>query len=215
VKNAAARVREALLAYSRTDLPAPMSGFVARRSVQVGQRVAPGNVLMTVVPLEGVWVDANFKENQLANLRPGQAVTIVADAYGSSVEFHGKVAGFSAGTGSAFALLPAQNATGNWIKVVQRVPVRVVLDPKELEAHPLQIGLSMRVDVDTHQRSGERLQRVARDKPAYETQAFNSIAAEADHVIERIIAQNTSTPTGVGVASMNGKSKRGGASTGQ
>jgi membrane fusion protein, multidrug efflux system len=194
VKNAAARVREALLAYSRTDLPAPMGGFVARRSVQVGQRVAPGNVLMTVVPLEGVWVDANFKENQLADLRPGQPVTLVADAYGSSTEFHGKVAGFSAGTGSAFALLPAQNATGNWIKVVQRVPVRVALDPKELEAHPLQIGLSMRVDVDTHQRSGERLQRVARDKPAYETQAFNSVDAEARQVIERIIVENSVAP---------------------
>jgi len=191
VKNAAARVREALLAYSRTDLPAPMGGFVARRSVQVGQRVAPGNVLMTVVPLEGVWVDANFKENQLADLRPGQPVTLVADAYGSSTEFHGKVAGFSAGTGSAFALLPAQNATGNWIKVVQRVPVRVALDPKELEAHPLQIGLSMRVDVDTHQRSGERLQRVVRDKPAYETQAFSSIEAQASQVIERIIVENS------------------------
>jgi membrane fusion protein, multidrug efflux system len=195
VKNAAARVREALLAYSRTDLPAPMGGFVARRSVQVGQRVAPGNVLMTVVPLEGVWVDANFKENQLADLRPGQPVTLVADAYGSSTEFHGRVAGFSAGTGSAFALLPAQNATGNWIKVVQRVPVRVALDPKELEAHPLQIGLSMRVDVDTHQRSGERLQRVARDKPAYETQAFSSIEAQASQVIERIIAENSIRPS--------------------
>lgn len=191
VKNAAARVREALLAYSRTELPAPMGGFVARRSVQVGQRVAPGNVLMTVVPLEDVWVDANFKENQLAHLRPGQPVTLVADAYGSSVEFHGKVAGFSAGTGSAFALLPAQNATGNWIKVVQRVPLRIVLDPKELEAHPLQIGLSMRVDVDTHRRSDERLQRVARQAPAYETQAFSSIEPQAGQLIERIIAENS------------------------
>ena len=212
VKNAAARVREALLACSRTDLPAPMGGFVARRSVQVGQRVAPGNVLMTVVPLEQVWVDANFKENQLANLRPGQPVTLVADAYGSSIEFHGKLAGFSAGTGSAFALLPAQNATGNWIKVVQRVPVRILLDPKELEAHPLQIGLSMRVDVDTHQRSDERLQRVARQAPAYETQAFNSIDAEAEQVIERIVAENTASPNRGNLAGMNGESAHGGAS---
>jgi membrane fusion protein (multidrug efflux system) len=213
VKNAAARVREAMLAFARTELPAPTSGFVARRSVQVGQRVAPGNVLMTVVPLEDVWVDANFKENQLANLRPGQPVTLVADAYGSSVEFHGKVAGFSAGTGSAFALLPAQNATGNWIKVVQRVPVRIVLDHEELQKHPLQIGLSMRVDVDTHERSGERLQRLARDKPAYETQAFNSIEPQADEVIERIIAENNVAPAGTGVLAQ--KKANGGASAGR
>ena len=211
VKNAAARVREAFLNYARTKLPAPMSGFVARRSVQVGQRVAPGNVLMTVVPLEEVWVDANFKENQLAHLRPGQPVTLVADAYGSSVEFHGKVAGFSAGTGSAFALLPAQNASGNWIKVVQRVPVRIVLEKKELAAHPLQIGLSMRVDVDTHQRSGERLQRVAREKPAYETQAFNSIDAEARQVIEQIIANNSTGANPTGIAKTNSRKANAGA----
>ena len=210
VKNAAARVREAFLNYARTKLPAPMSGFVARRSVQVGQRVAPGNVLMTVVPLEEVWVDANFKENQLAHLRPGQPVTLVADAYGSSVEFHGKVAGFSAGTGSAFALLPAQNASGNWIKVVQRVPVRIVLEKKELAAHPLQIGLSMRVDVDTHDRSAGRLQRVARPEPAYSTDAFASVEPQADQRIERIIAENSS-----GVPVMTAKQAHGGASAGR
>jgi len=215
VKNAAARVREALLAYSRTELPAPMGGFVARRSVQVGQRVAPGNVLMTVVPLDEVWVDANFKENQLAHLRPGQPVTLVADAYGSSVEFHGKVAGFGAGTGSAFALLPAQNATGNWIKVVQRVPVRVVLDPKELEAHPLQIGLSMRVDVDTHRRSAERLQRVAREKPAYETRAFDPIEPQADQVIARIIAENSVAANSTGSAVLATRKAHGGPSAGR
>ncbi|HYX66993.1 MAG TPA: efflux RND transporter periplasmic adaptor subunit [Burkholderiales bacterium] len=210
VKNAAARVREAFLNYARTKLPAPMSGFVARRSVQVGQRVAPGNVLMTVVPLEEVWVDANFKENQLAHLRPGQPVTLVADAYGSSVEFHGKVAGFSAGTGSAFALLPAQNASGNWIKVVQRVPVRIVLEKKELAAHPLQIGLSMRVDVDTHDRSAGRLQRVARPEPAYQTDAFASVEPQADERIEQIIAENST-----GVPVMTAKHAHGGASAGR
>ncbi len=190
VRAAAARVREAYLTLARTAIPAPVSGFVARRSVQVGQRVAPGNVLMTVAPLEDVWVDANFKENQLASLRPGQPVTLVADAYGSSVEFHGKVAGFSAGTGAAFALLPAQNASGNWIKVVQRVPVRIALERKELDAHPLQIGLSMKVDVDTHSRSAAPLQRVARDAPVYETKAFDDVEAKADERIERIIAEN-------------------------
>jgi len=115
--------------------------------VQLGQRVAPGNVLMTVAPLEGVWVDANFKENQLAHLRPGQPVTLEADAYGGSVEFHGHVTGFSPVRAARSRCLPPQNASGNWIKVVQRVPVRIALDPKELDAHPLQIGLSMKVDV--------------------------------------------------------------------
>ncbi|MFN2645991.1 MAG: efflux RND transporter periplasmic adaptor subunit [Burkholderiales bacterium] len=190
VRAAAARVRDAYLNQARTEIPAPVAGFVARRSVQVGQRVAPGNVLMTVAPLEEVWVDANFKENQLAHLRPGQPVTLVADAYGGSVEFHGKVAGFGAGTGAAFALLPAQNASGNWIKVVQRVPVRIVLDRKELDEHPLQIGLSMKVDVDTHSRSGARLARIASDAPIYQTKAFEPAQAQADERIERIIAEN-------------------------
>ena len=198
VRAAAARVREAYLALARTRIPAPVSGFVARRSVQVGQRIAPGSVLMTVAPLEDVWVDANFKENQLANLRPGQPVTLVADAYGSSAEFHGKVAGFSAGTGAAFALLPAQNASGNWIKVVQRVPVRIALDRRELDAHPLQIGLSMKVDVDTHGRSAAPLQRVARDAPVYETRAFADTQARADERIERIIAQNSVQSAAIG-----------------
>jgi len=191
---AAARVREAYLALSRTEVPAPIAGFVARRSVQLGQRVAPGNVLMTVAPLEEVWVDANFKENQLAHLRPGQPVTLEADAYGGSVEFHGRVAGFSPGTGGAFALLPAQNASGNWIKVVQRVPVRIALERKELEAHPLQVGLSMKVDVDTHERSAERLQRTGRSAPAYETKAFASSDAQTEARIGQIIAANTRAP---------------------
>ena len=122
VRDAAAQVREAYLAYARTELPAPVSGFVAKRSVQLGQRVSPGTPLMAIVPLDQVWVDANFKEPQLANMRVGQPVTLTADLYGGRVDYHGKVAGFGAGTGSAFALLPAQNATGNWIKIVQRVP---------------------------------------------------------------------------------------------
>lgn len=193
---AAARVKEAYLALARTEVPAPTAGFVARRSVQLGQRVAPGNVLMTVTPLTDVWVDANFKENQLANLRPGQPVTLEADAYGGSVEFHGRVAGFSPGTGGAFALLPPQNASGNWIKVVQRVPVRIALDPKELDAHPLQIGLSMKVDVDTHERSAGRLATVERNTPAYETKAFVASDSQTDARIEQIIAANsTLAPT--------------------
>jgi membrane fusion protein, multidrug efflux system len=190
VQNAAARVREAYLAYSRTTLPAAVSGIVARRTVQVGQRVSPGMPLMAIVPLEQVWVDANFKEGQLANLRAGQPVTLVADAYGSSVKYHGRLAGFGAGTGSAFSLLPAQNASGNWIKVVQRVPVRIALDAGELRQHPLQIGLSMEVEVDTHQRDGARLAGAPRAATAYETQAYNPIDRQAEERVAEIISAN-------------------------
>jgi len=191
VQSAAARVREAYLTYARTSLPAPVSGYVARRSVQVGQRVNAGTPLMTVVPLDQVWVDANFKEGQLAHLRTGQPVKLTADAYGSSVEYHGRVAGFGAGTGSAFALLPAQNASGNWIKVVQRVPVRIALEPKELEQHPLQIGLSMQVEVDTHEREGARLQKAAQPNARYETRVFGSIDELAEQRVAAVIAANS------------------------
>jgi membrane fusion protein (multidrug efflux system) len=190
VQNAAARLREAYLAYARTALPAPVSGIVAKRSVQVGQRVAPGTPLMAVIPLEQVWVDANFKERQLLNLRPGQPVKLQADIYGSAVEFHGKVAGFGAGTGSAFALLPPQNATGNWIKVVQRVPVRIALDPAELAQHPLQLGLSMEVEVDTHERSGELRPKEARTAPAYLTKAYAALPELADQRVAAVIKAN-------------------------
>ncbi len=194
VQSAAARVSEAYLAYARTALPSPVSGIVAKRGVQVGQRVAPGTPLMAVIPLDQVWVDANFKERQLLNLRPGQAVKLRADIYGSAVEFHGRVAGFGAGTGSAFALLPPQNATGNWIKVVQRVPVRIALDPAELARHPLQIGLSMLVDVDTHQRDGELRPAAARSAPAYQTKVYGSLAALADQRVAAIISANGGHP---------------------
>lgn len=184
VRAAAARVREAWLAYARNAITAPVSGYVARRSVQVGQRVAPGATLMTVVPLERVWVDANFKEVQLQTMRVGQPVEVIADLYGSDVVFHGRVAGFGAGTGSAFALLPPQNATGNWIKIVQRVPVRITLDAAELARHPLQIGLSMQVKVDTHERDGERLPRQARVAPAHLATGMPAL----DEVVTRRIA---------------------------
>ncbi len=185
---AAAKVRDAYLAYARNTLPAPVTGYVARRSVQVGQRVAPGTSLMAIVPLNGVWIDANFKENQLRHMRIGQAVTLSADAYGSSVKYHGHVEGFSAGTGSAFAVLPAQNATGNWIKVVQRLPARILIDQAELQAHPLRIGLSMEVDVDTHDQSGGQLG--AAQNTTYSTDVFARYGDEADAEIAHIIAQN-------------------------
>jgi membrane fusion protein, multidrug efflux system len=152
---------------------------------------------MAIVPLEEVWVDANFKEPQLAAMRVGQPVKLVADIYGGKVVYHGKVIGFGAGTGSAFALLPAQNATGNWIKVVQRVPVRVALDPQELAAHPLQVGLSMEAEVDTHDRAGERLPRIAQTAPAYATDVFHSVDAAADEHVKAIIANNGGAPTRV------------------
>jgi membrane fusion protein (multidrug efflux system) len=194
VLNAAAHVRDAYLTYARTALPAPVSGFVAKRAVQLGQRVSPGSPLMAIVPLDQVWVDANFKEPQLTDMRGGQPVTLKADIYGRSVKYHGKVVGFGAGTGSAFALLPAQNATGNWIKIVQRVPVRIGLDPQELAAHPLQVGLSMQVDVDTHQRTGDRLPQLTQSTPAYATSVFHSLDEIADGRVKAIIAANEAGP---------------------
>nr|WP_235952922.1 HlyD family efflux transporter periplasmic adaptor subunit [Noviherbaspirillum galbum] len=157
VQRAAARVQEAMLAQQRSILYAPVSGEIAKRSVQVGQRVNPGAPLMAIVPLDRLWVDANFKESQLREMRVGQPVTLTADVYGGKVKYDGKVVGLGAGTGSAFALLPAQNATGNWIKVVQRVPVRISLDPKQLAEHPLRIGLSMHAEVDLHDQGGAPL----------------------------------------------------------
>lgn len=188
VEAAAAKVRDAYLANARNTLPAPVTGYVAKRSVQVGQRVSPGNPLMSVVPLNSLWVDANFKEVQLKHMRIGQPVEMTADVYGSSVVYHGKVVGFSAGTGSAFSLLPAQNATGNWIKVVQRLPVRISLDPEDLLKHPLRIGLSMQVDVNIRNDSGTQLGNA--QNTVYETDVFAKYGAEADAEIARIIAEN-------------------------
>lgn len=188
VMAAAAKVRDAYLANARNVLPAPVDGYVAKRSVQVGQRVSPGTPLMSVVPLNAVWVDANFKEVQLNHMRIGQPVEMTADIYGSSVVYHGKVVGFSAGTGSAFSLLPAQNATGNWIKVVQRLPVRVEIDPADLAKHPLRIGLSMQVDVTVKDESGGQLGNA--QNTVYQTNVFDHYGADADAEIARIIAQN-------------------------
>ena len=198
VQRAAARVRETSLALARTTLPAPMSGYIAKRAVQVGQRVAAGAPLLSIVPLNSLWVDANFKEVQLAHMRLGQDVTLHSDLYGSEVEYHGKIAGLSAGTGSAFALLPAQNASGNWIKVVQRVPVRIALDEKELAAHPLRIGLSMQVKVNISQQQGAPLTAnvVARTVPAYQTTVFDQTGKEADQRIASIIAANLAKESG-------------------
>jgi membrane fusion protein (multidrug efflux system) len=192
---AAAKVRDAYLNNARNVLPAPVTGYVAKRSVQVGQRVSPGTPLMAIVPLGSVWVDANFKEVQLKHMRIGQPVELTADIYGSSVVYHGKVVGFSAGTGSAFSLLPAQNATGNWIKVVQRLPVRIALDPAELRAHPLRIGLSMQVDVNIKNDSGSQLGNA--QNTVYQTNVFDKYGANADAEIARIIAENAGANAGL------------------
>ena len=145
---AQARLKQAILDLERTEIKAPFDGVVTRRSIQAGQRVAPGAVLMMLVPVSQLYVDANFKESQLEKVRPGQKAVLTSDLYGDAVEYHGTVAGFSGGTGAAFALIPAQNATGNWIKVVQRLPVRIQLDPKQLAEHPLRVGLSMEAKID-------------------------------------------------------------------
>ncbi|MGH8788018.1 MAG: HlyD family efflux transporter periplasmic adaptor subunit [Cupriavidus necator] len=189
VQRAAASLRSAYLSFARSSMPAPVTGYVAKRSVQVGQRVAAGAPLMAVVPLDQVWVDANFKEVQITHMRIGQPVTLEADVYGSKVEYQGKVAGFSAGTGSAFSLLPAQNATGNWIKVVQRLPVRIALDPQQLKDHPLRVGLSMTVKVDVRREEGAAMAAAAPARPM-QTDVYDKVAQDADQLIARIIAAN-------------------------
>ncbi|WP_199100958.1 efflux RND transporter periplasmic adaptor subunit [Dyella sp. ASV21] len=192
VQTAAAKLRAAYLDDVRTSIIAPVDGYVAKRSVQLGQRVAPGAPLMAVVPLHEVWIDANFKETQLTQMRIGQPVEIRADVYGGAVTYKGKVQSLGVGTGSAFSLLPAQNATGNWIKIVQRVPVRVFFtDPKQLEEHPLRIGLSTKVDVSLHDQSGSLLAKQAPTQPAFNTDVYQQQLAKADGVIAEIIHANT------------------------
>ena len=181
---------QAWLTLRRTSIPAPVAGYIAKRSAQVGVHVEPGTPLLSIVPLNQLWVDANFKESELRNIRIGQPATIEADIYGGKVEYHGKVAGLSAGTGSAFSLLPAQNATGNWVKVVQRLPVRITLDAQELAKHPLRIGLSTLVTVDTHQRDGSMLGTPMPAAPAYASQVPVHPVAQGEALADKIIARN-------------------------
>jgi membrane fusion protein (multidrug efflux system) len=194
VQAAATQVEVAWLALVRTSVRAPVTGYVARRAVQLGERIAPGGALMAIVPLERLRVDANFKESQLRRMRIGQPVTVVADLYGRHVEYHGRVEGLGLGTGAAFALLPAQNATGNWIKVVQRVPVRVTLDAQELREHPLRIGLSTTATVDVHQDSGRVLAQAPRQQPVLSTSAYDIDRSEIRERIAQIIRDNTRDP---------------------
>ncbi|SFB20878.1 membrane fusion protein, multidrug efflux system [Collimonas sp. OK607] len=188
---AAMQVRDAYVAKMRTQLRAPVTGMVTKRSAQVGQRISPGATLMSIVSLDHLWVSANFKESQLNHLRVGQKARVIADIYGHSVVYTGTVIGLDAGTGSAFSLMPAQNATGNWIKVVQRVPVRISLDTKEVAEHPLRIGLSMKVTVDTAERAGQTLPTAMKTaKQSYATSVFEDEEAGAEEIVSRIIQEN-------------------------
>ncbi len=186
VQTAVSRIKDAWLNLQRTQIHAPISGQVAKRNVQVGQRITQGVPLMAVVPLDNLWVDANFKESQLRKMRIGQSVEMVSDLYGSKVVYHGKVMGLSAGTGSAFSLLPAQNATGNWIKVVQRVPVRISIDPRELRANPLRMGLSMTVKVDISESGTGKGMASTAEKGTVLPETDKVDWAVADALIEKI-----------------------------
>ena len=188
VLSAIAAYRRAAITRNHMHVVAPITGVVAQRTVQLGQQVQAGMPLLAVVPLDRVWVDANFRETQLKDLRIGQAATVTADMYGDDIVYHGRIVGLGAGSGNAFALLPPQNASGNWIKIVQRVPVRIALDPRELRANPLRVGLSVTTVVDTADVSGTRIGQPARRTFAQASTDANDPAVEAK--IRRIIAAN-------------------------
>lgn len=190
VKQAATEVRNAWLALERTKIVSPITGYVSRRAVQPGAQISPTTPLMAVVPATNLWVDANFKETQLAHMRIGQPATVVSDIYGDDVKYTGKVVGLDMGTGSAFSLLPAQNATGNWIKVVQRLSVRIEIDAKQLEQHPLRIGLSTLVEVDTSNRDGQVLANQTRSEPIYESNAREISLEPVNTLINDIVRAN-------------------------
>jgi membrane fusion protein, multidrug efflux system len=191
VELAASRLESAYLNLQRMNILAPITGYVAQREVQVGDKVSPGDPLLAIVPLDQVWAEANFKETQLQDMRIGQRVEITADFYGSDVIYHGRVQGLVPGTGSAFSLLPPQNATGNWIKIVQRVPVRINLKRNELRRHPLLLQLSLNTTVDVHDTSGPRLAHASQNKPVYSTDVYRGRLEGAQLLIDRIIAENS------------------------
>lgn len=190
VEEAKNNFRDAWVRLRRCRIYAPASGIVAQRKVQVGQWINPTDPLLAIIPLDQIWADVNYKEVQLKNLRIGQSAKIHADIYGKSVAFHGKVVGLSGGTGAVFSVLPPQNATGNWIKIVQRLTVRVHFDPEEIKKYPLMLGLSLEVTANTHDRTGKRLPQVTVQKPLYETDVFEKQLEGADRFIEQIIEDN-------------------------
>ncbi|ELX8380511.1 multidrug efflux MFS transporter periplasmic adaptor subunit EmrA [Providencia vermicola] len=190
IQQAADNVRNAWITLQRTEVKSPITGYVSRRNVQVGSQVSPQGSLMAVVPVQPVWVDANFKETQLEKVRIGQPVTLTSDFYGDDIVYTGKVVGLDMGTGSAFSLLPAQNATGNWIKVVQRLPVRVELEPEQVAKYPLRIGLSMNATIDIKDQNGPVLAEIQRETPAFESDVLVLKLADVDAVIDTIINEN-------------------------
>lgn len=192
VEQMKARVRDAFVTLQRCTIKAPVTGIVAQRTVQVGEWVAAGQPLMAIVPLDQMWVNANYKEVQLSKMRIGQPVRIISDIYGSSVVFKGKVAGIGGGTGSVFSVLPPQNATGNWIKIVQRIPVRIILDQEQIRQHPLRLGLSMDVTVDIHDTDKPYVPEIRPDEPLFTTDVFTYQEEGAELLIIEVIAENLS-----------------------
>lgn len=193
VQTAIANIQTAWLNLNRTQIVAPIDGQIAKRGVQLGQKISAGTPLMVIVPLHDLWVDANFKESQIKDIHLGQAVNLTSDIYGKEIVYHGKVIGLSAGTGSAFSVLPAQNATGNWIKVTQRLPVRIALDSKELQQHPLRVGLSMHAELDSRDQQGKPqvATATASNKPVAQLQPQVDMSG-ATKIIQQIIQQNQS-----------------------
>lgn len=191
VEQRKASLRRAFLGLHRCTVRAPARGIITLRKAQVGQWVEASSPLMALVPLDQIWVDANFREVSLKHLRIGQPVELHADMYGRGIKFHGRVVGLNPGTGSVFSVLPPQNATGNWIKIVQRIPVKISLSERDLETHPLILGLSMTATIDTHDRTGLRLPQQPQVKPAYTTEVYANELCGVDTLIEKIIANNT------------------------
>jgi membrane fusion protein (multidrug efflux system) len=191
IKSAVATLRQRFLDNARSTILAPVSGFVAKRAVQLGMRVDSGTTLMSIVPLDQVWVDANFKESQMNTMRLGQKVTLTADLYGDDVEYHGTIESLGIGTGSAFSLLPAQNASGNWIKIVQRLPVRITLDPHDMQKHPLRVGLSMFARVDIRNADGNLLPQNTVAEPRFRTDVYQNALNQADRLVAKILHDNS------------------------
>lgn len=191
VKKAVSALKKAWLDLQRTKVLSPIDGYVARRSAQVGQKVAAGSPLLAVISTEQMWVDANFKETQLRHMRVGQPVRLTVDLYGKNLKFDGKITGIEMGTGSAFSLLPAQNATGNWIKVVQRVPVRIALDAQQVAEYPLRIGLSAVAEVDIRDKSGAVLNEYKPPTTLYQTDTLDYDQSAVENLAEIIIRQNS------------------------
>ena len=190
IKSAVANLRQVYLNNLRADIVAPISGYVAKRAVQLGSQVQPGTQMMVIVPLHQVWVDANFKESQMRDMRIGQTVILTSDLYGKEVEYKGEIESLGIGTGSAFSLLPAQNASGNWIKIVQRLPVKIRLQKDNLAQYPLRIGLSMLAKVDIEDSSGALLSESPQQEARFDTDVYQNTLQEVDHLVTKILHEN-------------------------